>query len=153
MVRGWETPDPAKNIVTETQKKFMSWKLQKLARGTGWLKLWVLILAGLIVANACWAQQGISFYLPVVLVGDYDSGGLDTGGWLPYYPDGGCPNIAGLLPQHAGLVSMDRACRRRGGIGHHRQLRRYQRHSAEHGARGFYRQPKRYHQLEPGGRQ
>ena len=68
MVRGWETPDPAKNIVTETQEKFMSWKLQNLARGAGWAKLGVLILAGLIVANAGRAQT--SFGLPIVLAGN-----------------------------------------------------------------------------------
>ena len=96
MVRGWETPDPAKNIVTETQEKFMSWKLQNLARGAGWPKLGVLILAGLIVANAGRAQT--SFGVPIVLVGNHDYGVFDTASFGYYQPDYGCPNIAGFTP-------------------------------------------------------
>jgi len=90
------TPDPAKNFVTETQEKFMSWKLKNLARGTGWPKLGMLILAGLIVANTGRAQ--FSFYDPWTLMGDHDSFIFDTGFFGYYPPDSGCPRIAGFAP-------------------------------------------------------
>ena len=92
----WETPDPVKNFVTETQEKFMSWKQKNLARGTGWPKLGMLILAGLIVATTGRAQ--FSFYDAWTLMGDHDSFTFDTGYFGYYPPDPGCPRIAGFAP-------------------------------------------------------
>ena len=91
---GWETPGPAKNVVTETQDKFMSWKLQNLASGTGWVKLGLLIFAGLVVANAGRAQT--SFSSPQVLSGDYGSVTNDNSSVKPPGPQ--APNIAGFAP-------------------------------------------------------
>jgi uncharacterized delta-60 repeat protein len=81
--------------VTETQEKFMSWKLQNLASGTGWAKLGLLILAGLIVANAGRAQT--SFYSPQVLAGDYGSVTNDNSSVKPP-GDPSAPSIAGFAP-------------------------------------------------------
>ena len=85
-------PDPAKNVVTKTQEKFMSWKLQKLASGAGWAKLGLLILAGLIMANAGRAQT--NFNSPQVLSGIYGSVSNSNLSGSP----GGAPSIAGFAP-------------------------------------------------------
>ena len=86
-------PGPGEVVVTETQEKFMSWKLQNLASTPRWAKLGLLILAGLIVANAGRAQG--SFYTPQVLTGDFGSASDDNTG---VKPDPNCPNIAGFAP-------------------------------------------------------
>ena len=74
----------------------MSWKLQNLASGTGWAKLALLILSGLIVTNAGRAQT--NFNSPQLLTGIY---GSVTNNNLLGSP-GGAPNIAGFAP-HAPL--------------------------------------------------
>ena len=71
----------------------MSWKLQNLASGTGWVKLGLLMLAGLIVANAGRGQD--SFYAPQPLSGDYGSVANDNSG---FKADPSAPNIAGFPP-------------------------------------------------------
>ena len=71
----------------------MSWKLQNLASGTGWVKLGLLILAGLIVANAGRGQD--SFYAPQPLSGDYGSVAFDNTG---VKPDPGFQGVAGFVP-------------------------------------------------------
>ena len=73
----------------------MSWKLQNLASGTGWVKLGLLIFAGLVVANAGRAQT--SFYSPQVLSGDYGSVTNDNSSVKPP-GDPSAPSIAGFAP-------------------------------------------------------
>ena len=97
MVRGWETPDPAKNVVTETQEKFMSWKLQNLASGTGWAKLGLLILAGLIVANAGRAQTNFASAQVLPITNNYGSVICDNTNVVRDTTN--CPNIAGFVPR------------------------------------------------------
>ncbi len=87
-------PDPAKNVVNETQETFMSWKLQNLASGTGRVKLGLLILAGLIVVNSGRAQT--SFYSPQPLSGDSGSFAYDN--TLVGKPDPGFQGVAGFAP-------------------------------------------------------
>ena len=71
----------------------MSWKLQNLASGTGWAKLGLLILAGLIMVNAGRAQTNLAS--AQVLTGDY---GSVTNNNLLVVPAPGAPNIAGFAP-------------------------------------------------------
>ena len=87
-------PEAGEDVVIETQEKFMSWKLQNLTSGTGWTKLGLLILAGLIAANSGRAQ--LSFYTPQVLVGG--SGSVTNDNSLVAKPDPGFQGVAGFSP-------------------------------------------------------
>ena len=87
-------PGPGEDVVIETQEKFMSWKLQNLTSSTGWAKLGLLILAGLIVANTGRAQ--FSFYTPQVVTGD--NGSVTNDNTLVAKPDPGFQGVAGFPP-------------------------------------------------------
>ena len=95
-VRGWDTLNLAKNVVTETQEKFMSWKLQNLASGTGWAKLGLLIWAGFIVANAGRAQTNFASAQVLPITNNYGSATYDNTNAVR---DTNCPNIAGFAPR------------------------------------------------------
>ena len=77
----------------------MSWKLQNLARGAGWAKLALLILAGLTLANAGRAQTTFATAQVLPITDNYGSVICDN---TNVHPDVNCPNIAGFAP-HAPL--------------------------------------------------
>ncbi len=70
----------------------MSWKLQNLARGAGWAKLALLIVAGLTLANAGRAQM--NFANAYTLTGGYGSVTFDNAIATPT----NFPSIAGFTP-------------------------------------------------------
>jgi uncharacterized delta-60 repeat protein len=93
---GAALPPPAdrRNVVKETIKKIMGRLLRRQAGNTGWLKLGLVLLLGL-MAGAARAQT--NFASALLLTGDYGSVTVDNTGVVP---DLGAPTIAGLPPQH-----------------------------------------------------